>query len=223
MGGKESSEGYACVKTEDMKLLKRTTSYCSVSEENFSSAKKAVNHIDACCFRQLICGSEDKRIKGNILSYRHCYCSTELRKCLTRYRKTIAYRDLASAALRVMDQLKSCHVDEGTLCNPNKPETCSKGDFIDHKIAHCRINCKTGPLLLIGKRMCAIRQCKPANHVEGVRVIDVPNRKTSSICQAVRSLLYLCGRGDTRCVCDGKPTRMTFTDRCRCQYWPLQV
>lgn len=224
MGGEKSNEGYACVNVEDIKLLKRSTQYCTVSSsDNLSAKHKATNHIDACCFRHLICASEDKTVTGNIMSYRPCYCNSGFRKCLTRYQKVSVYRHIASAALNVLNQLKTCEIDEGTTCNPRQPETCRKGDFISPKVAHCRIDCKSGPLLPIGQRMCRIRQCKPPDHVEGVRIVDVPESKTSSLCVAVRSVPFLCGRGDTRCVCDGRPAALAFTDRCRCQFWPLQI
>ena len=217
-------EGYACAHVEDIKFISRTTNYCVLKGDVTQETKGALNYIDNCCLRQLKCGGDDDSgHHGNIMSHRPCHCYTEFRKCLQRYGKINIYRDLAEALFRALDQLKNCEIRDGTACDPNKPKTCRKGDLIDPKYAHCRVNCKTGPLLPIGQRMCSIRQCKPPNFVEGVRIIDVPNRASSSMCEPVRNLPYLCGRGDTRCVCDGKPQGITFTDRCRCQFWPFKL
>ena len=204
--------------------MSRSTNYCALQGDLTNETKGALNYVDICCLRQLQCGNDDPNGHyGNIMSHRPCYCNTEFRKCLQRYSKVAVYKDLANAVIRAVDQLKTCKIRDGSGCDPNNPKTCRKGDLIDPKYAHCRINCKTGPLLPIGQRMCSIRQCKPPNHIEGVRIIDVPTQRTSSMCEPVRKLPYLCGKSDTRCVCDGKPEGKAFTDRCRCQFWPFKL
>ena len=220
--GGRNEEGYACLHVEDIKFISRSTNFCALTGAMLNVSKTPLNYIDVCCQRQLKCDDDaSSGIHGNIMTHRPCHCNTDFRKCLQRYGKIAVYKDLADAVLRAVNQLKSCQIRDGTSCNPNNPETCRKGDLIDPKYAHCRVNCKTGPLLPIGQRMCRIRQCNPPNYVEGVRVIDVPNRATSSVCEPVRNLPYVCGKGDTRCVCDGKPAGSAFSDRCRCQFWPF--
>ncbi|XP_046860249.1 uncharacterized protein LOC124453479 [Xenia sp. Carnegie-2017] len=224
MEGGKHDEGYACVDVEDIKYLSRSTNFCTLKGKIANSTKNALNYVDTCCRNQLKCNKNNaKDVQGNIMSHRPCHCNVEFRKCLRRYVTISVYKDLANTVLRAINQLKNCEIRDGSACNPSKPKTCRKGDLIDPKYAHCKVNCRTGPLLPIGQRMCRIRQCKPPNYVEGVRIIDIPNHRTSSICQPVRRLRYLCGKGDTRCVCDGKPRGEIFTDRCRCQFWPLKV
>ena len=222
--GSKQDEGYACIHVEDIKLVSRSTNYCAFKGDLVNETKAVLNYVDACCLQQLKCGNDDiGGHHGNIMSHRPCHCNTNFRKCLKRYGKIAVYMEIANAVLQAINQLKNCKIRDGTDCDPRKPETCQKGDLIDPRYAHCRINCRTGPLLPIGQRMCSIRQCKPPNFVEGVRIVDVPNRATSSMCEPVRKLPYLCGKGDTRCVCDGKPKIAAFTDRCRCQFWPFVI
>ena len=110
------------------------------------------------------------------MTHRPCHCNTDFRKCLQRYGKIAVCKDLAEAVLRAVNQLKNCEIRDGTACNPNNPKTCRKGDLIDPKYAHCRVNCKTGPLLPIGQRMCRIRQCKP-DYVKGYELSMFPTAR----------------------------------------------
>ena len=125
--------------------------------------------------------------------------------------------------LKVLDKVSHCEMDDGQRCDPTRPWTCRKGDLIRPNLAHCKIDCSTGPLLPIYLRACAIRQCKAPFQERTVnRVVDVPRNEESSLCRPVKGLPVECGAlgTDTRCVCDGKPTGSDFTDHCRCQFWP---
>ena len=78
-------------------------------------------------------------------------------------------------------------------CNPIKPVHCIKGDLICPSIAHCKINCKSGPSLPIEKRSCKIRQCTLPHNSLRVRVIDPPQHHESSLCDPVKGLPLECG------------------------------
>ena len=125
--------------------------------------------------------------------------------------------------MKVLDKVSHCDMDDGKRCDPTRPRTCRKGDLIKPSLAHCKIDCSTGPLLPIYLRACAIRQCKiPYQERTATRIVDIPRNEDSSLCGPVKGLPVECGaRGtDTRCVCDGKPAKSGFTDKCRCQFWP---
>lgn len=227
IGNEKEGDGFACISTDTVKSLKDNTHYCDVSMETFTriGGVEPRNELDLCCYRMLTCaGGESIPSKGTVFSYRPCYCNVEFRKCLLEVAHDLKYKKKAQDMIRVVDSITHCSIDDGEQCDPARPWTCKKGDLINPKIAHCVIDCKTGPLLPIWARACAIRQCRPPHHQDHLRIVDVPLIEESSICKPVEKLPVVCGNRDTntRCVCDGKPNRADFTDRCRCQYWPDQ-
>lgn len=227
LGGEKDGNGFACMTSNTIEQLKLTTHYCDVTKVIFDGKlnSKPTNDIDVCCYRMLTCaGGVTLPPKGGIYSYRRCYCNVEFRKCLLSLAHNPKYKSAVREMARAVDNVTDCIMDEGRRCNPTEPETCHKGDLISPNIAHCKVDCKTGPLLPIWARACSIRQCKPPNYKTYIRVIDVPNQEESSICRPVKKLTVLCEKAgtNTRCVCDGKRPSKVFTDRCRCQYWPLK-
>lgn len=227
IGNEKEGDGFACISTDTVKSLKDNTHYCDVSMETFTriGGVEPRHELDLCCYRMLTCaGGESIPSKGIVFSYRPCYCNVEFRKCLLEVAHDLKYKKKAQDMIRVVDSITHCSIDDGKQCDPIRPWTCKRGDLINPKIAHCVIDCKTGPLLPIWARACAIRQCKPPHHQDHLRIVDVPLTEESSICKPVEKLPVVCGNRDTntRCVCDGKPNRADFTDRCRCQYWPDQ-
>ena len=225
IGEEKEGDGFACISAKTVKSLKESTHYCDISRETFTKVGgvEPRNELDLCCYRMLTCaGGESIPKKGTVFSYRPCYCNVEFRKCLIAVAFDLKYKSRAEDIVRVVNSIAHCSVDDGEKCDPIRPWTCKKGDLINPKIAHCVIDCKTGPLLPIWARSCAIRQCKPPYHQDHLRIVDVPRVEESSICKPVEKLPLVCGnRGtDTRCVCDGKPSKADFSDRCRCQFWP---
>ena len=227
LGDEQEGLGFACFPRHTVKLLADVTHYCDVSSETFTrtGGVEPRNELDLCCYRMLTCaGGKSFPQKGSVFSYRPCYCNVEFRKCLLNVAFDLKYKGKAEAIVSVLNRMTHCSIDDGEKCDPLRPWTCKKGDLINPRIAHCEIDCKTGPLLPIWARACAIRQCKPPYHRDNIRIVDVPRAEESSICKPVEKLPVVCGNRDTdtRCVCDGRPNRAEFTDRCRCQYWPDQ-
>ena len=225
IGDETEGNGFACLSAKTVKSLKGVTHYCDVSSETFTrmGGVEPRNELDLCCYRMLTCaGGESIPRKGTVFNYRPCYCNVEFRKCLLTAAFDLKYKSKAEDIVKVLNSMTYCSIDDGEQCDPVRPWTCKKGDLINPKIAHCVIDCKTGPLLPIWARACAIRQCKPPHHQDHLRIVDVPRAEGSSICKPDKKLPVVCGNRDTdtRCVCDGKPNRADFTDRCRCQYWP---
>ena len=225
IGNENEGDGFACISTQIVESLKEKTHYCDVSQATFSrpGGVEPKNELDLCCYRMLTC-AEGKSVpkKGSIFSYRPCYCNVEFRKCVMALAFDIKYKTKAEAVVHVVNNMAHCEVDDGKRCDPKRPATCKKGDLLNPAVAHCRVDCKTGPLLPIWARACAIRQCKPPHHKPNLRIVDVPRNEESSLCRPVEKLPVLCGHRNTntRCVCDGKPSTPEFTDRCRCQFWP---
>lgn len=228
LGDEREGYGFACFPGQAVKSLGEVTHYCDVSTETFSrtGGVEPRNELDLCCYRMLTCaGGKSFPKRGNIFSYRPCYCVVEFRKCLLDVAAfDLKYKGKAEDIVKVLNRMTHCSIDDGENCDPLRSWTCNKGDLINPRIAHCVIDCKTGPLLPIWARACAIRQCKPPHHQDFLRIVDVARVEESSICKPVEKLPVVCGNRDTdtRCVCDGKPNRADFTDRCRCQYWPEQ-
>ena len=183
---------------------------------------KPVNALDYCCYNHLICRRKNAVYGGYLFQSRPCYCHVEFRKCLIKQKSYRNMKNFADALTPIVESIKICSMEDSGPCDPRKPATCQKGDLISASIAHCRVNCKTGPLLPIEIRSCRIRQCVPHRHIATQRIIDVPHHRESSRCDAVKGLPVTCGFKNTRCVCDGKPDATYFTDRCRCQYWPMR-
>lgn len=225
IGNEQKGDGFACILAGTVKSLATVTHYCDISQETFSriGGVEPKNELDLCCYQMLTCaGGESIPKKGTIFSYRPCYCNVEFRKCLFTAAFDPKFKGNVEQMVEVLNNLAHCIIDDGVQCDPVRPWTCQKGDLINPKFAHCAIDCRTGPVLPIWARACALRQCKPPYHRENLRIIDVPRMEESSICKPVEDLPILCGNRETntRCVCDGKPSRSDFTDRCRCQYWP---
>lgn len=225
IGSEQKGDGFACIPGDTVKSLMRVTHYCDISRETFNriGGVEPKNELDLCCYRMLTC-AESKSIPkgGNIFSYRPCYCNVEFRKCLLAAAYEAKFKSKVEHMVEVLNSMIHCQIDDGVQCDPMRPWTCKQGDLINPRIAHCEIDCKTGPLLPIWARSCAIRQCKPPYHRDNLRIVDVPRSEESSICKPVENRAVVCGNRDTntRCVCDGKPNQSDFTDRCRCQYWP---
>ena len=222
--GKEvEGEGFACINKALFKGVKELAPYCDFNNTDIpvsgSSAKRPKKGIDTCCYQYLVCVKRGDKVGGYLFKMRPCYCRELFKKCLIEEKGDRKFRPFANALIEIVDSIKECTMTDGK-CNPLQPQTCQKGDLIDPSLAHCKVNCKTGPLLPIQFRSCRIRKCKPMNDMDGKRVIDITYHKESSRCDSVPNLLISCGLHHTRCVCDGEPTIMSFTDRCRCQYWP---
>lgn len=227
LGSEKDGDGFACMTSDTIEQLKLTTHYCDVTRVTVKGNldSKPTNELDICCYRMLTCaGRETFPPKGSIFSYRRCFCNVEFRKCLLNLAHNPKFKTAVKEMARGIDNVTDCVMDDGKKCDPSKPDTCRKGDLISSNIAHCKIDCKTGPLLPIWARACSIRQCKPPNHQSYLRIIDVPDAEESSTCKPVKGLPVVCEKSgtDTRCVCDGKPEGKAFTDKCRCQYWPLK-
>ena len=227
LGNEKEGHGFACVKNSTVQALKRTTYYCDISTPTlqFVRLRWPKNDLDVCCYKMFTCAaSVSYPQNGNIFSYRACYCFTLFRKCLFKLNMSPIFKDKVTALLNVLDKVSHCEMDDGNRCDPTRPWTCRKGDLIKPSLAHCKIDCSTGPLLPIYLRACAIRQCKvPFQERTVIRTVDVPRSEESSLCKPVKGLAVECGAfgTDTRCVCDGKPAPNSgFTDRCRCQFWP---
>ncbi|XP_032219215.1 uncharacterized protein LOC116602160 isoform X2 [Nematostella vectensis] len=226
-GNEKQGEGFICMSPSTVDQLQLTTHYCDVTSAKHAGKleSRPANALDTCCYRMLTCaGRESHPVNGTLFSFRHCFCNVEFRKCLLALGHNPKYKTAVKELVRGIDNVTECFMDEGKKCDPTQPKTCRKGDLISPNVAHCTVDCKTGPLLPIWARSCSIRQCKPPNHKPYLRVIDVPDHRESSICKPVLNLPVECAkRGtNTRCVCDGKPKGAGFTDRCRCQYWPLK-
>ena len=104
-----------------------------------------------------------------------------------------------------------------TDCDPQKPNTCYKGDLIAEDVADCN---KKG-------RFSFITTCQPINNYKFSSVVDLPDVSKNGIdCVADTSRPVICGSpgSNTRCVCDKafdwRRPKETLINRCRCQYWP---
>lgn len=217
-------DGFSCIKKKVFKQLQILAPFCNFNRTDHvltgKSFRRPGNNLDYCCYQHLVCVRRKDMIGGYLFKNRPCYCNLEFLKCLKKERKNVKLVTYADSLIQVIRHIRVCSIDDTGKCNPKNPLTCEKGDLISPSLAHCKVNCKTGPLLPIEKRACRIRKCTPPNNLKYSRVIDVPYYKESSRCDAVQGLEVTCGMEHTRCVCDGLPTDRKFTDRCRCQYWP---
>ena len=211
--------GYACIKKNIFEQVKILTPYCNFYRSKHNMKTKPINGLDYCCYQHLICSNKNKEPGGYLFKNRPCYCIPQFRKCLIKQKAIRKVKNIADGLLPIVGSIRVCSMDETGQCDPRRKESCQKGDLIDPNVAHCRVNCRTGPLLPIEIRSCRIRRCSPQNNLRAQRVIDVPYYRESSRCDAVDKLPVKCGFKNTRCVCDGKPSYTHFTDRCRCQYW----
>lgn len=215
----KEGDGFACIARTVLTQLVAAAPFCDLKTNWQLTDMQRIpsNAVDICCYNQLICHEKG----GHIFRRRPCYCAVEFRKCLLKMVNEQKYKNIIEGLLPAVNSIKICNMDEKGLCDPRMKGTCTKGDLISQAIAHCSVNCRTGPLLPIELRSCRIRQCIPHNNVVGTRVVDAPFHRESSRCDAVKDLPVTCGFRNTRCVCDGKPSVDHFTDRCRCQYWPM--
>ena len=126
--------------------------------------------------------------------------TTSLKNVWKKNEKTGNLWNLQIACYLSSNHNKVCSMDDSGKCNPKIPSSCEKGDLIDKEIAHCKVNCKSGPLLPIELRSCRIRKCIPPNNLKQSRIIDVPYYKESSRCDAMKGLPVECGLEQTRCV-----------------------
>ncbi|KAJ7372449.1 hypothetical protein OS493_018956 [Desmophyllum pertusum] len=164
IGNEQKGDGFGCISTGTVDSLMKVTHYCDISKETFTrrGGVEPKNELDLCCYRMLTCaGGESIPKKGSIFSYRPCYCNVEFRKCLLAVAYDSKFKSKVEHMVEVVNSMAYCQIDDGVQCDPVRPWTCKKGDLINPKIAHCKIDCKTGPLLPIWARACAIRQCKP--------------------------------------------------------------
>ena len=225
-GSAEVGNGFSCINKPVFHRLIKQAPYCNFNKTDhvvFPSRRgfrKPGTYLDYCCYSHLVCTKEGGQAGGYLFKNRPCYCNLLFRKCLLSLKNDFGLWKSAKSLVPIINDVKICSIDDSGKCFPLKPETCNKGDLIAPSIAHCKVNCKTGPLLSIELRSCKIRKCIPPNNLATNRVIDVPFYRESSRCEPVSGLLVDCGMKHTRCVCDGKPTTRQFTDGCRCQYWP---
>lgn len=223
MGSEVEGKGYTCMSKKTAEILRVTTHYCYVpAGKDIERVEKIQprDDLDMCCYRMMTCAGGNTT-HGTIFSYRPCYCFVEFRKCLLQL-FSVAYKATVQAIVKVVDSITFCEMDDGVKCHPSRPWTCRKGDLISSSIAHCKINCKSGPLLPIWERACSKRQCKPPHYQKHLLIADVPRNEESSLCKPVKGLSVECAKRGThtRCVCEANPKISGFTDRCRCQFWP---
>ena len=221
-GEERVGEGFSCINKNTADDLPETP-FCNFQREFKNMKLKPLNGVDKCCYHHLLCATQQNSI-GYLFGNKPCYCNVDFRHCLSKQTSHTnkKLRGIAKALVKIVDEIKICTMDDSGKCDPRKSESCSKGDLIDPSIAHCKVNCATGPLLPIELRSCRIRQCHPKNSKgRRGRIVDVTLHQESSRCDAVKDTPVQCGFEHTRCVCDGQPTTPFFTDRCRCQYWPM--
>jgi len=232
----KEGEGFACI-AKDVAAMLPEAPFCNFRGIRANMRTAPFDGVDKCCYHHLNCGLQDRTVdqvasgsSDYLFGNRPCYCNVEFRNCLMKVaeerkgKKEDKMKAMATALVSIVDKISICSMDDSGRCDPRKPDTCNKGDLISQDMAHCKVNCKTGPLLPIEHRACRIRQCHPKNNVKegGGRIVDVTYHHESSRCDAVKGLPVRCGMKQTRCVCDGKPTTKYFTDRCRCQFWPME-
>jgi len=217
-------EGYACISKDSFDNMIGVAKYCNFNVTDHKvtggGVRRPEKGLETCCYQHLVCANNNKGLGGYLFRERPCYCNTEFKKCLMKQQDNVQYRSIANNIITILDFIKYCQMDDSGKCDPLKPGSCTKGDLIDPSIAHCRINCKTGPLLPIQLRACRTRQCTPIHALPHKRNIDITHFTESSRCDAVPKLPVSCGEHHTRCACDSQPTVDYFTDKCRCQYWP---
>ena len=98
-------------------------------------------------------------------------------------------------------------------------DKCYKGDLIRETVADC-------------KRKASwynVFTCDPVDKHAWSTSVNVPDVDRRGVdCQPKTGLPVTCGTRDTRCVCDDpwdltSPLARPYnTNRCRCQYWPVQ-
>ena len=224
VGPGNEGNGFLCIDKLLFENLNREAPYCNLNMTNIVlqgvGFRVPLDGPDYCCYAHLVCVKKGDKLGGFLLKPRPCYCLSEFKKCLSSIRSNNRLKNLADSLITVLSKILDCTFDDTGKCNPKVQSSCEKGDLIDPKIAHCKINCLTGPMLPIEIRSCRIRRCTPPNNLNGARVIDVPFYLESSRCDFVENLPIECGYENTRCVCDGLPPGTAFTDGCRCQYWP---
>ena len=104
LGNEIEGKGYACVKDSIVEALSKTTHYCDISRPviNFARARRPKNDLDICCYKMFTCaGGESFPEKGNIFSYRACYCFTEFRKCLYMLNNNLKFKSKVEAIVKV--------------------------------------------------------------------------------------------------------------------------
>ncbi|XP_066917590.1 uncharacterized protein [Clytia hemisphaerica] len=220
--------GFGCIDKKAFDRFSKRDHFCNFNKSDHAvmfkdkGFVKPGTSLDRCCYNYLICVN-DKQFGGYMFKTRPCYCKINFRKCLLDRKRDVALWPDARELLNLVNDIEMCTMDDTGKCNPLRPSTCKVGDLISPAIAHCKINCRTGPLLPIEKRSCKIRFCSPALQDEKMRIVDDVNERKSSGCRPVKGLMVECGYENTRCVCDGQPTVRYFTDRCRCQFYPLSI